>query len=82
MICGSCVTHPLCWLGGSFGGSDFWNPDKLLSGFPRFAKHGLPDTPQKSNIDTKKGIFKGSYLFQTIILGIQPLVFRGVGLPT
>ena len=26
-------------------------------------------------------IFKGSYLFQTIILGIQPLVFRGVNSP-
>ncbi len=33
-------------------------------------------TPQKSNIDTKIAIFKGSYLFQTIILGIH-VSFRG-----
>ena len=33
-------------------------------------------TPQKSNIDTKISIFKGSYLFQTIIFGIH-VTFRG-----
>ena len=35
-------------------------------------------TPQKSNIDIKNCYLKGSYLFQTIILGIQPLVFGSV----
>ena len=36
-------------------------------------------TPQKSNeLIPKIAMFKGSYLLQTIILGIQPLVFSGV----
>ena len=39
-----------------------------------------PDTPQKSNeLIPTIAMFKGSrYLFQPIILGIQPLVFGGV----
>ena len=39
----------------------------------------LGSTPQKSNIDTQNcHVCQGSYLFQTIILGIQPLVFGSV----
>ncbi len=36
-------------------------------------------TPQKSNeFIPRIAIFKGNYLLQTIILGIQPLVFGSV----
>ena len=39
----------------------------------------LHGTPQKSNeLIPKIAMFKGSYFFQTIILGIQPLVFESV----
>ena len=62
---------------GSFGhgqkpGSS-WNPKSTT-----LVTHEiLGFTPQKSNeLIPKIAIFKGSYLFQTSILGIQPLIFR------
>ena len=40
------------------------------------------NTPQKINIDTKNCLIQQEVsIFQTIILGIQPLVFGGVGYP-
>ncbi len=43
----------------------------------RLHEHMLRITPRKSNIGTKNCHVKGSYLFQTIILGIH-VSFRGV----